>query len=338
MASSAARHRVLWDTDRRRAKRARSQSSRAPGLAHHYTLPLVAGSSPNRSDDWYRPARDWANGLSAGPAGLIAERVLSDDVAGYVRFRAVCAAWRASCADPRAHDVFDRRFHPRRWTMTPLRSSSSDGAVHSRRAFLKASTGECIHVRLPDLRRRHYLFGPTAEGLVVLCRKDTLAVQLHNPLTGQRATSLLFPTSASNAYRINDAFRVRSAGLAGGSTVALHYGNSAVAVSRPGDECWTQLGPVDKFKSAVSFAGRFYCVTFESISVLEATASQPPQLVVAVDLKPHCGGYLWSDMVHLVDKDGELVLVHCVLNPTSTNYCERYTAYRVNLDKRDMVG
>jgi hypothetical protein len=223
--------------------------------------------------------------------------------------------------------------------MIPPRSSSSDGAVHSRRAFLNASTGECIHVRLPDLRRGHYLFGPTAKGLVVLCRKDTLAVQLHNPLTGQRAslpraTSLLFPTSASNAYRINDAFRVRSAGLAGGSTVALHYGNSAVAVARPGDESWTQLGPVDKFKSAVSFAGAFYCVTFETISVLEATASQPPRLVVAVDLKPHCGGYLWSDMVHLVDKDGELVLVHCVLNPTSTNYCGRYTAYRVNLDER----
>ncbi|RLN35378.1 hypothetical protein C2845_PM03G10760 [Panicum miliaceum] len=304
--------------------------------AHHYTLPLVAGSSSSSSDD----GRDWANGLSAGPAGLIAERVLSDDVAGYVRFRAVCAAWRASCADPRAHDVFDRRFHPRRWTMIPPRSSSS---VHSRRAFVNASTGECIHVRLPDLRRGHYLFGPTAEGLVVLCRKDTLAVQLHNPLTGQRAslpraTSLLFPTSASKAYRINGDFRVRNAGLAGGSAVALHYGNSAVAVARPGDECWTQLGPVDNFKSAVSFAGRFYCVTFESISVLEAAASQPPRLVVAVDLKPHCGGYLWSDMVHLVDKDGELVLVHCVLNPTSTNFCGRYTAYRVNLDKGDMGG
>jgi hypothetical protein len=184
------------------------------------------------------------------------------------------------------------------------RRSSSNAVVRSRRAFLNASTGECIHVRLPDLRHGHYLFGPTAEGLVVLCHKDTLAVQLHNPLTGQRATSLLVPTSASNAYRITDAFRVRSAGLAGGSTVA------------PGDECWTQLGPVENFKSAASFAGRFYCVTFESISVLKATASPPPRLVAAVDLKPR--GFLWSDMVHLVDRDGELVLVHCVLNPTST--------------------
>ncbi|KAG2646311.1 uncharacterized protein LOC120695558 [Panicum virgatum] len=310
MASSAAHHQELLDKDRRRTKRARSQSfCRSPGLAHHC-----------------RRRRDWANDLSPGPAGLIAERVLSDDVAGYVRFRAVCAAWRASCADPSAHDVFDPRFHPRRWAMIPRRSSSN-AVVRSQRAFLNASTGECIHVRLPDLRHGHYLFGPTAEGLVV---------QLHNPLTGQRATSLLVPTSASNAYRITDAFRVRSAGLAGGSTVALHYGNAAVAVARPGDECWTQLGPIGNFKSAASFAGRFYCVTFESISVLEATASQPPRLVAAVDLKPR--GFLWSDMVHLVDRDGELVLVHCVLNPTSTNFCGRYTAYRVNLDKRDMVA
>ena len=107
------------------------------------------------------------------------------------------------------------------------RRSSSNAVVRSRRAFLNASTGECIHVRLPDLRHGHYLFGPTAEGLVV---------QLHNPLTGQRAslpraTSLLFPTSASKAYRITDEFRVRSASLAGGSSVALHYGNSAVAVA-----------------------------------------------------------------------------------------------------------
>ncbi|KAG2637853.1 hypothetical protein PVAP13_2NG549000 [Panicum virgatum] len=304
MASTAEHHREPLDNDRRRAKRARSQSCRAPGLTHYY-----------------RRRRDWANDLSAGPLGLIAERVLSDDVAGYVRFRAVCAAWRASCADPRAHDVFDPRFHPRRWAMIPPRSASSN-AVRSRRSFLNASTGECIHVRLPDLRRRYYLFGPTAEGLVVLCRKDTLAVQLHNPLTGQRAslpraTSLLFPTSASKAYRITDDFRVRSAGLAGGSSVALHYGNSAVAVARPGDKCWTQLGPVENLKSAASFAGRFYCVTFESISVvLEATASQPPRLVAAVDLKPHCGRrFSWSDMAHLVDRDGELVL--CPLRAVS---------------------
>ncbi|CAN6212063.1 unnamed protein product [Urochloa humidicola] len=113
MASNATRHRVL-DTDPRRAKRARTKSPcRAPGLAHR---------SPSRVCS----RRDWANGLSAGPAGLIAERVLSHDVADYVRFRAVCAAWRASCPDPRGHGVFDRRFHPRRWIMIPAASSSSN--------------------------------------------------------------------------------------------------------------------------------------------------------------------------------------------------------------------
>jgi hypothetical protein len=40
--------------------------------------------------------------------------------------------------------------------------------------------------------------------------------------------------------------------------------------------------------------------------------------------------------VHLVDKDGELILVHCVDYPTDDYFDGRYTAYRVNLEKRNM--
>ncbi|KAG0545465.1 hypothetical protein BDA96_02G363700 [Sorghum bicolor] len=316
--------------ERRRAKRARTHLSSYRASRRAHTL--------HPDPDW----RDWANDLSAGPAGLIAERVLSNDVADYVRFRAVCRAWRASSPEPREHDVFDCRFHPRRWIMVPRVSG-----VGNRRSFLNLSTGECIHVRLRGLRHRHYLFGSTSEGLVVLCRKDTLVVELVNPLTGQRAdlpraTSLLFPsttstsTSTSMAHKIDDGFRVRSAGLAGDSTVALHYGSAAIAVAKPGDECWTQLGPVENFKSAMSFAGRFYCVTFKNILVLETAmaANRPPELVVALDFKR---GFLWSDLVHLVDKEGELILVHCVDYPTRDYFDGWYSAYRVNLEKRNMV-
>jgi hypothetical protein len=66
--------------------------------------------------------------------------------------------------------------------------------------------------------------------------------------------------------------------------VALHYGSAAIAVAKPGDECWTQLGPVENLKSAMSFARRFYCVTFKNLLVLEtAMANRPLQLVVALD-------------------------------------------------------
>ncbi|KAL6657765.1 hypothetical protein ACP70R_005545 [Stipagrostis hirtigluma subsp. patula] len=104
------------------------------------------------------PWRDWA-GLTAGPAGLIAERVLAGDVADYVRFRAVCTAWRACSTDPRAHGVSDRRFHPRRWIMLPRAFN-----VRGRRRFLNIHTGERIHhAAIPDLRRC-YLLGHTFEG------------------------------------------------------------------------------------------------------------------------------------------------------------------------------
>jgi hypothetical protein len=164
--------------------------------------------------------------------------------------------------EPRKHDVFDCRFHPQRWIMVSRVSS-----VGNRRSFLNLSTGECVHVRLQGLRHRHFLFGATAEGLVVLCQKDTLVADLAalprtTSLTGQRTdlprtTSLLFPSTTTMAHKIDDGFRVTSAGLVGDSTIALHYGSAAIAVAKPGDECWTQLGPVENLKSAMSFAGRF---------------------------------------------------------------------------------
>jgi hypothetical protein len=109
--------------------------------------------------------RDWAS-LTSGPAGLIAERVLSDDVAGYVRFRGTCSAWCACCADPRAHGVFDRRFHPRRWITLP---DAFD--AHCPQSFLNVLTGERINVPLPDLARC-FVWGRTTEGLLVLCRTE----------------------------------------------------------------------------------------------------------------------------------------------------------------------
>ena len=142
--------------------------------------------------------RDWAN-LTAGPAGAIAERVLSNDYVDLLRFGAVCRAWRAGSAHLRAHGALDRRFRPRRWILLPFASGTS----RTRRLFLNVVTGETVLLVLPDLRSC-YLLGHTAEGLLVLCRKGTHAVQLLNPMTGQLAD---LPHAASLLRSSGDALR-----------------------------------------------------------------------------------------------------------------------------------
>ncbi|KAL6657737.1 hypothetical protein ACP70R_005517 [Stipagrostis hirtigluma subsp. patula] len=322
MDSSAPRNRAM-EADRRRAKRARTLPTAVPPACR----------------------RDWAN-LPEGPAGQIAETVLSDDVAGYVRFRAVCSAWRASCADPRAHGVFDRRFHPRRWIMLPR--ALSDGRS-GRRRFLSILTGESIRVRLPDLRC-HVVLGPTAEGLVVLLRRRTLVVQLLNPLTGQlvdlpSATTLADQRAsgrrAANDIDVSDFLMLFAgvAGVAGDSMVAIHFCVfSILAIAKPGDEHWTTLDLDSGIRSVMPFAGRFYCASDMNISVLETTAGQRPQLVAVAD-------FIWmnrrffSHVPYLAEINGELLVITYQL-PSKSWPDKRWMCkvYRVDLDAGKLVG
>ncbi|TVU38321.1 hypothetical protein EJB05_11684, partial [Eragrostis curvula] len=288
--------------------------------------------------------RDWTN-LPAGPAGLIAERLLAHDVADLVRFRAVCAAWRACSDDPRASLVSDRRFHPRRWILLPR--------GHTRRQpfLMNVHTGKRIHPRLPDLRR-HYMFGPIAGGLLVLCRKGTHVVQLLNHVTGQLtdlpcATGLLPPCkwNRSMDFRAMNV-RLHSGGVADDSTVALLCNDCrTLAVAKPGDDDWTRLWPdggddrtglwIDDecILLALSFSSRLYCVTTKNILVVEsAAANQKARLAVVADVKLACR-YPWpEDYVYPVYGDeGGLILVHRC-RTSSTGFHDKYIAYRVNLD------
>ena len=140
-------------------------------------------SGPALGSRW----RDWA-GLDEGPAGLIADRVLANDVADYVRFRAACLPWRRCCADPRARGVLeDPRLYPRHWIMLrdDYEELATAAAPHGiRRRFLNTSTGQCIQADIPELRD-HGIFRATAEGLLVMHCKQTEAVRLLNPLTRQ---------------------------------------------------------------------------------------------------------------------------------------------------------
>ena len=299
--------------------------------------------------------RDWA-GLDEGPAGLIADRVLAnDDVADYVRFRAVCVPWRRCCADPRARGVLDDpRLYPRQWIM--LRDDyeqeqlATAAARHGiRRRFLNTRTGQCVQVDVPELRD-HGVLRATADGLLFLHCKTSKAVRLLNPLT--RQTAELPPSTAAAGFVECPPC---CAGLVDHRTVYLYY-YRRMAIARPGDDRWVLLdtGPQLMIRSTVFFAGQLYGVTAGGVLVtVDMAGGGGPRLVVAAEgPKPFTFSSMMMDTVHLVDNgDGDLRLVHRMLRQVRGcddhyTYRRMYRVYRVNLstgkttlrDRRNLGG
>ncbi|KAL6867754.1 hypothetical protein ACP4OV_015778 [Aristida adscensionis] len=289
--------------------------------------------------------RDWAS-LGDGPAGLIAERVLADEVADYVRFRAVCRAWRRCCAARGALE--DRRFHPRRWIMLlgHKEQLGVDDAPHrSCRSFLNTSTGQCVRVEVPELRD-HGVLRSTTEGLLVLVRKATGDVRVLNPLT--RHTAELPPLTTLDLHpgyfdRLSD-----TVGLVDGGTFMLCYTDfrnvRTIAFAKPGDERWALVRTHNIFEPltpTMSFAGRFYGVASDAIMTVDYASGGPPRLVVAAKLSRPFQRMV--DTMHLVDNGGELMLVHrmrrqraypATREPSESrrNYRWTYKVYRVDLE------
>ncbi|CAL5083620.1 unnamed protein product [Urochloa decumbens] len=305
-----------------------------------------------------RPARsgssDWANLGGDGPAILIAELALTNDVADYVRFRAVCRSWRRCTPDPRGADqgALDGRFLPRQWLML---DKASGGPC--RRRFLNVSTGERIRTDIPEVAD-HKLLALTPEGLLLLLHVPTLVVRLLNPLTRQLTslppvTALLTPPQ-QRAWRTEgvlsrDAIWVCGAGLADdASTVAVCFSRPKITVvAKPGDEHWTVVD--DRYiDSTLPFAGRFYCAVGSSVMVLSNNSASdqgpaaPWQLVTVVQRSKPLYFCRMSDGLHFVDNGGELMLVHRMLRESSdgTQGAKRkreYDVYRVDFDAGDLV-
>uniref|UniRef100_A0ACD5XGH8 Uncharacterized protein n=1 Tax=Avena sativa TaxID=4498 RepID=A0ACD5XGH8_AVESA len=274
--------------------------------------------------------RNWAD-LDDGPAGLIADRLLAYDVAGYVRFRAVCREWRRCSADPRAHGSLDRRFHPRWWVLL-----LEELATPNRRRLLNTSTGEFVQVDLPELHD-HDVLGVTAEGLLVLvhAHQPRATVRLLNPLT-RHLTPLpplttLLPKNDHDLLSdttFDHYFQAWGSGiLDDDSTVVLSFHKLCIfGMAKPGDACWTLvLSDVTVKPSSLVFSGRLYCVTHNlGVMVLK---NQPPRLEVAAKLPTR---FAPGGSVHLVENAGELMLVH---RRSWRVFGERrYAVYRVDLD------
>ncbi|CAM0884887.1 unnamed protein product [Alopecurus aequalis] len=277
--------------------------------------------------------RNWAD-LGDGPAGLIADRVLAHDVAGYLRFRSVCHSWRRCSAEPpREHGGLDRRFHPRRWVMLREPLAAPNG-----RRFLNTSTGECVQVDIPELRD-HEVLGPTAEGLLLLlhARKH---VRLLNPLTGQLVQlpplTTLLPAMYHHRLSVHNNhfgtdFAAWGSGIADDDTtvVLCFHALRMLGLAKPGDQSWTLLKFRDPLRtSPLMFAGRFYCITIDGVMVLEM---DPLCLVVAASR--HMRVSLEMDSAHLIDNGGELMLVH---RKFSRKFRRSYDLYRVDLDTKTL--
>ncbi|KAF7007146.1 hypothetical protein CFC21_022107 [Triticum aestivum] len=242
------------------------------------------GSSAAAESTVHAPAsewRDWAS-LGSGPAWLIADRVLSRDVADYVRFRASSKAWRRCTADPQA-DALDPRFHPRCWTM--LQDVVSRGLRYRYSRFKNDATGEHIRMTIRGLNGRdgRTHLARTSQGLLVLLNKKTDAVFVVNPVTGARADLPPVTALLSGFWRA-DVFPRWPHEVHFG--VELTYDSAIVinlhgllGVARPGDERWAEVEWEDPILGPVlSFAGRVYCFVDDAAMVLETSPDHPPRL------------------------------------------------------------
>jgi hypothetical protein len=132
---------------------------------------------------------------------------------------------------------------------------------------------------------------------------------------------------------------VSGAGVAdGGSTVAVHFKwIRTLAIAKPGDEHWIVVDQGRWLCPALSFAGRFYCATSKAVMVLETGTGvdhSPPRLAVAAELMRPFSRFM-MDTVHLVDNDGELMLVDRECNGSRNP--RKHWVYRVDLDARKML-
>ncbi|CAL4971394.1 unnamed protein product [Urochloa decumbens] len=335
--SAAAQDRLL------RTRSSSSSSTLHWGAKAKRSRPALGSRSRSSSRDW--------SDLDDGPAGLIAERVLTNGGAiDYIRFRAVCRPWRRCCGDPRTRALLeDSRLHPRGWIMLLGEEEELEAAAapHSiRRQFLNVSTGQCIQVDVPELRDHGVIRSISDDGLLLLLRKGTggsAVVRLLNPLTRQVAelppiTDLEYPPG--HIGRCSPC----TAAVVDGRWVLLYIHRAGedgtLAFAKPGniDERWVLV----KIKSTgflwptMSFAGRFYGVAGDSIMVMDTTNGLPPRLVVAAKLAVQIRGML--ETVHLVENGGEMMLVHRRMRPVRGVVDGKYYGckracklYRVNL-------
>ncbi|XP_052160158.1 uncharacterized protein LOC127777595 [Oryza glaberrima] len=259
-----------------------------------------------RADPAFGPQewRDWPN-LFPDLVLEISGRLLSLDVAEYLRFRAVCKPWRDLTDDPRASGALDSRFRPRDWMVLAITPEAGP-----RRRLLNLATAASIGVYLPALSAHCYMC--STDGLLVLFDRTTRAIRLLDPLTGVLTDFPAFTISNVIAAvppvkpeYISAVFRnlpwggtnpnaIDGAGIDDSTSpptllLCLRNSLSNIIFAKPGDEHWTLVSQGDAFfpqyeregkvhyHSLQSFQGHCYVTTPEG-SVYVVQLSPMPRL------------------------------------------------------------
>jgi hypothetical protein len=211
-----------------------------------------------------------------------------------------------------------------------------------RRRFLNIATGECIRVDLPELRD-HDTLAPTPEGLIVLHKATH--VRLLNPLTRHLVelppvTTLLsaygLSTLSDQNFKIFPFHKAWGSGVASDSTsfVLCFAKHGILGIAKPGDQRWKVIQfrcENRRYATPLMFSGRFYHVTEGNLMVLETGVDHTPQFEVAAQLPIALLNSPLLSTMHLVDNNGELMLVHRFVSCSM-----RYKVYRLGLKKKTL--
>ncbi|XBH64910.1 hypothetical protein VPH35_118590 [Triticum aestivum] len=223
--------------------------------------------------------RDWANLLPLDLVEEISGRLLSIDVAEYLRFRAVCSPWRGLTADPRTAGLLHSRFRPRNWMVLSI---IPDAETHRRILNLAtaASLGPTTTIRLLDPLTSALTEFPAISSIVPAVPLDHHTVLLKNPLgTIPRAINgAAFDDSTSPPTLL----------------LCLRGGLATIIFAIPGDAHWTMVIPGRSthprnyehqqllFFTLLSLGGRCYISSPEG-SVYLMELEPLPRLVDVVD-------------------------------------------------------
>ncbi|KAL6619851.1 hypothetical protein ACP70R_034990 [Stipagrostis hirtigluma subsp. patula] len=262
--------------------------------------PTLGSAVAAGSEEW----RDWSS-LIPDLVEEISGRLLSLDVAEYLRFRAVCRPWRDLTADPSAAPL-DSRFRPRNWALLRI---SPDANPH--RHLVNLATAASLAVHLPELSTHCHV--GAADGLLILFRRDTKVVRLRDPLSNAvtefpSLNSIVAAVPPSRPEYRPAVFRnpggvvsndVNGAGFDDSTfpptlVLCLRGASGNIVFAKPGDAHWTLVSPGHAsnrkhnltgkvpFSSLLSLGGRCYVASPEG-SVYLVELRPLPRLVLLVD-------------------------------------------------------